>query len=79
MIVTIKTPNDEQLAANDYRGSLTIEIDGKRVASFWDGEPEDNTISRNFNDVHAIPSIITQAYEAGARGEFLTFQNEDED
>ena len=44
----------------DYRRFVTIYIDGKEVFSVCDGEPEDNTLGRNFNDVFKLPEIFKQ-------------------
>jgi|APSaa5957512576_1039674.scaffolds.fasta_scaffold233124_1 hypothetical protein len=61
---------------------VEFKIDDKLVASFHDGEPEDNTISRNFNDIHKISTLIKHAYNAGKRGdeyEVEYIQKSDED
>lgn len=40
---------------------------------FNDWEPEDNNISRNFNDVMQITTLLKEANELGLKGEKLTF------
>ena len=59
----------------DHRESLeivaTTEEGETMELSFFDGEPEDNTLSRNFSDCSRIESIIHMAYEAGQRNEGL--------
>lgn len=54
---------------SDYRNALKIEIDGKRVFSVCDGQPEDSNLSRAFNDCYSIPDLLKRAYEAGKNGE----------
>lgn len=39
------------------------------VAAFRDGEPEENCLAINFNDVYKIEELIKAAYEAGRAGE----------
>lgn len=68
MIVTIRRLTEDQLKDRDYRDAFEIEIEGRRL-SFSDGEPEDATIARDFNDVKRIPSLLKIAYEAGRRNE----------
>ena len=67
MIVTVRSLTQEQLSDNDYRDALEIDVDGK-VMMFFDGEPEDATIARDFNDVRRIPGMLRLAFEAGASG-----------
>ena len=61
MKVKIINTTDE----GDYRDGLRIEINDKRVFQACDGEPEDNGLTRNFNDCYNIPKIIAAAFEAG--------------
>jgi hypothetical protein len=65
MIVRIRHEIDEE----EWKESIEILIDGSLVASFYDGELEDNCISRNFSDVHNIEDLMRRAYEAGKNGE----------
>lgn len=53
----------------DFRDFLTIRVNEKRAASFHDGEPEDGTLGRDFNDCYNIGELMKQAYEAGKNGE----------
>lgn len=53
----------------DFRGIFTVVVDGVKVASFREGEPEDATLSGDFNDVYAISSLIEQAYGQGESDE----------
>lgn len=60
----------------DGTGScITITIDGKRVFSACDGEPEDNNLCRNFNGCFNIVDMLKQAFEAGKRGETLEIEH----
>ena len=69
MKVTIVTPPEDTAADRDYRDSYEIRVDGKTGASFYDGEPEDNTLARNFNDVYNIHKLMQEAWHAGKRDE----------
>lgn len=53
----------------DYRNKLEIELDGESVFCVCDGEPEDNTLNRNFNDCYTLSSLLKRVYEAGKNGE----------
>lgn len=65
MIITVKTLTQEALEENEYKNTLVLEMDGKNVLSFWEGEPEDGTFGRNFNDVYKIADVLKMAYERG--------------
>ena len=58
----------------DYRSYYEIQIDGKKAISFMDGEPEDATLNRDFNDVYYITELMQRAYNAGKGGEVLVFE-----
>lgn len=64
MNVKVITSMDE-----DYQMELTIEVNGVKKFNVYDGELEDNCLSRNFNDCHNVASLMRLAYEAGVRGE----------
>jgi hypothetical protein len=53
----------------DWSDALEIFIDDKEVFSVGAGEPEDNILSRNFNDCYKIPNLLELAYNAGKNGE----------
>lgn len=57
--------------------SMRIKIDDKKVFSVSDGESEDNTLSRNFNDCYSIPKLLQQAFEAGKNGEQFSIESVD--
>ena len=64
----------EQNNWDDWRYSLDIVVDGESVFSVGDGEPEDNSLSRNFNDCYNIVALMRRAFEAGKRGEEFIFE-----
>lgn len=60
---------------NDCRAAWGLQINDKTMFSLMDGEPEDNTLARNFN--FQIQPIIQKAYDAGKNGEELEYVYED--
>ena len=68
MIVEIISLTEEAIKERDYCDAIKIEIDGKAVFSVYDGEPEDNTLNRNFNDCRKINNLMQKAYDAGKAG-----------
>lgn len=54
---------------DDCRDRVVIEVNGKDYMSFYDGEPEDNNLCRNFNDIYSIPNLITLVLLASKSGE----------
>jgi len=74
MKVNIKKLSDKAIERRDYSEELTIKVNGKKIIDFYDGEPEDNTLARNFNDAYKIGGLIRMAYEAGLKNEgfFIT-------
>lgn len=63
----------------DFRSSYELKINDVKALCFWDGEPEDNTLSRNFNDVYNILKVIIEAFEAGRQGENLVITESHKD
>lgn len=61
----------------DMNMNFKIIVDGEQRASFFDGEPEDNTLSRNFNDVYSIPDLMKMAWEAGKNNEEFVVEVEE--
>jgi len=53
---------------DEYRSGLEIYVDDNSVFSVYDGEPEDNSLRRNFNDCYNIVSLLRVAFTAGAEG-----------
>lgn len=64
---------------SDYRDHYIISIDDKEIMSFFDGEVEDNCLTRNFNDIYLIPEILEQVYQAGKNGEVLEIEEIEKD
>lgn len=54
---------------DSYREALEIQIDGRCVFDVHDGEPEDNTLARNFQACTEIPDLLHVAWAAGKTGE----------
>ena len=57
---------------------ITIKVDGKRMFDVYDGEPEDNTLARNFCDCYSVVDLMKLAYEAGVRQEEFSLEVVDE-
>lgn len=55
--------------------ALAIKIDGEKAVSFYDGEPEDRTLGRCFNDCYSIGELMKKAYEAGKNGEKFEYES----
>ena len=77
MKVEVLTLTEEGLEERDFSDALIIKVDGEKIFKFFDGEPEDNTLSRNFNDVFNIVAVIKKAYEAGKEGEELVVESKE--
>ncbi len=60
--------SEKALEEWDFRGFLQIEIDGFQKFRFLDGELEDATLARDYNDVYKIISVMKEAYQAGKDG-----------
>jgi len=73
VVQTIMTDKEE------YRGCLTIEMEGKKVFVVCDGEPEDNSLGRNFSDCYNILDIIDEAHKAGIDGRTLVIEKLEKD
>lgn len=78
MILKITTLVDE----DNYRSGLKLESFDDEVPEesmdslrFLDGgEPEDNSLGRDWSDVHHIRALVETAYNAGKAGEELTIE-----
>ena len=71
MNIKVTTLSEEGEKDFDYRSFLQIDIDGKVMFRFLDGEPEDANLGRDFNDVYYITKAIKLAHRAGLHGEDL--------
>jgi hypothetical protein len=74
----IKVVETTALDEDDYRNhmEITIQEDDKkkeRIVSFTDGEPEDNSLARNFSDCYSIYSLLKKFYLMGQLGTEIEF------
>ena len=74
MKVKVFSLSEKGLRDNDYRSILKITIDGEEMFEVGEGEPEDATLSRDFNDCWRVPSLIKAAYRAGLSNEKLEIE-----
>lgn len=79
MKLTIINLTEESYKRNDYCGLFAIEINGKKVFQVYDGEPEDNNLCRNFNDIYKLSKILNMVYEAGKQGDNLEMETKEVD
>ena len=79
MIVKIVTYSEKEIERRDYRDSVRIYIDGKKVLDCGDGEHEDNTLGRNFSDCYSIPQLMEKAFDAGRAGQGFEIVEEEMD
>ena len=69
MKITITRLTEKGLENRDYRAVVKISVEDEPTLEFFDGEPEDNTLSRNFNDVYQIGDLLNKVYQAGGLDE----------
>ena len=69
MKITIFQFSDRALENRDYSDGIEIHCNDEEVFRAFDGELEDNSLSRNFSDVWKISELMLKAYEAGKNGE----------
>jgi hypothetical protein len=74
MNVVVTSLTEEAVEERDYCDIVEISVDGKKVAKFVDGEPEDNNMGRNFEDVYRVADLMKKAYWAGKNGEEFTLE-----
>ena len=83
MTFTIHTLTAKGLEKNDYRNIwvMTELVDGveRKFMSFRDGELEDNSIDRNFNDIRKIDTLIAKVGLADGAPEVKNVQHDDPD
>jgi hypothetical protein len=75
MKVTVTTTPSE------YGGDHSIDIrvdteEGTQQVSFWAGEPEDFSLTRDLNGAYSIKDLVKLAYEAGKNGEPYVLLNQ---
>ena len=73
MVITEMETKDKE----GWIKGFSIEIDGKEVVGFFNGEPEDNNTYINFSDCYSISKLMQMAYEAGKRGEPIEIKQEE--
>lgn len=64
-------------STEDYRSEIIITEDGKKIFEVNDGEPEDNTLHRNFSSCHSVIDILKKMYEYGQSGTVVKFEEEE--
>ena len=65
MKITITRLTETGRVNNNYQDFVEISIERGPTLFFADGEPEDNNMSRNFNDIYKIGSLLGEMYKAG--------------
>jgi hypothetical protein len=65
-------PNED----NDYCASVDIYLEGKKIFGAGDGEPEDNTLSRNFNDIYKLVDLFEMFYQLGKENKEVDFKRD---
>jgi len=74
MILTETCLTEIELEENGYRDRLSLKIetlDETLSLRFFEGEPEDASLSRDYSDCYSIKQAILIAYNAGKKGEEL--------
>lgn len=69
MQVTVLSFSNKLLKQENYRNGYAIKTDKNVNLKFIEGEPEDASISRDYNDVFKITDLIEVAYQAGMNKE----------
>lgn len=78
MKVTVTTSQGDD--HNDWRDGYEIDVETEKQAfnlSFSDGEPEDASLARDFNDVYDIPKLLQAAWLAGKNGEEFNIEEKE--
>jgi len=79
MIVKSIIRSSKKIEEMEYKNAIEICVNGKLKLRFADGEPEDATLSRGFNDVYYITDALEMAYSAGKSGEQMIIKYEESD
>lgn len=69
MLIRVLTSVDE----DDYRSRVEIDTPVGNL-EFGDGEPEDNNLGRNFNDVYSIAQLIKDVVNHIDEGETIEIE-----
>ena len=75
MKVEINSLTEKEQERRDYGNALQIKFDDLCVFQVYDGETEDSTLNRNFNDCWKIIDLIEKAHRVGLAGENLEIIN----
>lgn len=75
IIKVVETYRGElSLLEYDDLDEITIKIDDDIVFSVHEGENEDNSLNRNFNDCYSVADLMRQCYENGKNGNVMEFE-----
>jgi hypothetical protein len=76
MKIIVEEWSEETSEKRDYRNYICfMDEQGKKLASFCDGEPEDANLAKDFSEVYNIQSMLIAAHTAGLKGEPLEFES----
>jgi hypothetical protein len=59
MTITFLSAQDQ-----DYRDAFAVLVDGEVLMEFMDGEAEDASLSRDYNDLYQIPDLVNKVIKA---------------
>jgi len=79
MKVDIITRTDENVEESDDRDAVAIYLDGVKKFGVHDGEPEDNTLGRNFSYVYNVGGLLEYFYNLGKSGVEVEFNQKRSD
>ena len=74
MKVVQKGLTEKAIEDREYCDAFEIHINGKQEFAVYDGEHEDNTLGRNFNDCYKVVNLLKMAHEAGKADEPLEIE-----
>lgn len=69
----------EEVERCEYRDAFVVRVNDRDFMQFFDGEPEDNSLARNFSDVRRIKSLVEKVEEAIADGELIAITERNSD
>ena len=71
----IKTVSSDKFFEDTDGHYYKLKVENSNIClEFADGDPEDNALSRNFNDVYSILDLVKAAHIAGTLGETLEIE-----
>ena len=75
MKIEFLTLSQDAVAKNDYRDEVAVMVNGKKIMHFRDGgEPEDNSLGRDWSDIYMIKSLVKEMIAMAAIGEEIQFE-----